>query len=254
MSFDPIQERRTQKYTRAELKEFWQGSGVVAQRLLKENPALYKELHDAGERVGVVGKSMAPNPQPYVKNYAPEPKQYSAGELSALRRHSEAEVRTFFADAKKANEVFTSDRNLYEEWRDSGVSFGLFKAREVPYQPVKHPAPEPLHRVSDLLCDESHIPRGSELPWSQVEQLINQKLSRERDAQEAVTAKAESDGQAELAKLTAAQQLEQAERDRKQRDLDRLAELIAPKPPVVTEPGEVLLQRELAKEKAKVAG
>jgi len=252
MTFNPIEDRRNQKYTYQELKTFWQGPGRIVQRTKEQNPTLYAELHAAGEAANLIGKSLSPNPQPYVKNYEPAPRQYSADELAAHGRHSEADVRAFFADAKKANEVFTSDRNLYEQWRESAVAFGMFKSREVPYVPVKLPEPEPLHRISDLLADESHLERGTSLPWEQVQQLVAQKVQRDRQVQEAVAAKAESDRQLEIEKLTTAQKLEQDKRDKEVRDLQRLSELIAPKPIVTPEPIALETARAIAQERKSV--
>ena len=247
MSFDPIQERRTQKYTPAELKAFWQGPGYVVQRLLRENPALYQELHTAGEKAGVIGKSMAPNPAPNV--YKPPTKTYTPSELVARGRYSEAEIRAFF-NSKESNDVFTSDRNLYELKREAAVSYGMFEPHEIPYVPTKPAEPEYLHRVSDELADESNIARGTTLPWAQVEQLVQQKVQRAKQAQEAAASKIAQDRATELATLTAKQQADQAERDRKQADLDRLAELIAPKPPVETEPIPLATARAIAQERA----
>ena len=44
-----------------------------------------------------------------------------SGTVCANAAISNSVVRAFFSDAKKANEVFTSDRNLYEEWRDQAA-------------------------------------------------------------------------------------------------------------------------------------
>jgi hypothetical protein len=248
--FDPIQEKRSQRYTRQELKDFWQGPGSVVQRLKKENPALYQELHTAGEQAGVIGKSLAPTPALNTP-YKPPTRTYSADELAARGRYSEQDIRAFFADAKTANALFHSDRNEYEARREAGVTYGLFQAREVPYVPAKPAEAETLHRVSDQLCDESSIPRGSLLPWVQIEQLCEQQVQRARKAQADADAKIAQDRAAELEKLTARQQADQAERDRKQADLDRLAVLIAPKPIVTPEPTALATARLVAAEKAK---
>jgi hypothetical protein len=253
MTFNPILEKRNQQYSYQELKTFWQGPGRIVQRTKEQNPALYAELHAAGEAANLIGKSLSPNPQPYVKNYAPAPRQYSADELATRGQYSETEIRAFFADAKKANELFHSDRNEYESRREAGVSYGLFKARETPYVPVKPPEPEYLHPVSNELADASHIERGSRLPWNQVEQLITQKLSREREAQEAVAAKVESDRAAELEKLTAAQRADEAVRLQKIADLDRIQQLIAPQPTKTPEPLELATARAVAAEKQTAA-
>jgi len=250
MSYDPIQERRTQKYTPAELKAFWQGPGYVVQRLLRENPALYQELHTAGEKAGVIGKSMAPNPAPNV--YKPPTKTYTPSELVARGRYSEAAIRAYF-NSNASSDEFHSDRNEYERKREAGVSYGLFEPRAIPYIPTKPPAPEWTMRISDELADESNIERGTEINSAQLEQLCRQKVDRARQAQEAADAKVAADRAAELAKLTAVQQSEQAVRDQKQRDLDRLAELIAPKPIQAPEPAQLATARAIAMEKAKVA-
>jgi len=251
MSYDPIQERRTQKYTRAELKDFWQGSGVVAQRLLKENPALYKELHDAGERVGVVGKSMAPNPAPNVP-YRPPTKTYTPSELAARGRYSEAEIRAYF-NSKESSDEFHSDRNEYERKREAGVSYGLFGPRPIPYIPTKPPAPEWRLKISDELADASNLPRGTEVNEAQLEQLCRQKVQRARQAQEAADAKVAGDRQAELEKLSAKQQADQAERDRKQADADRLAALLVPLQTPPAEDPALATARAIAAERAKQA-
>jgi hypothetical protein len=248
--FDPIQEQRAQKYTRAELKNFWQGPGSVVQRLKKENPALYKELQDAGVAANVIGKSLAPTPAPNVP-YKPPTRQYEERELALRGQFSETEIRAFFADAKKANALFQSDRNEYEARREAGVSYGMFQAREVPYVPTKSAEPEYLHRISDELADESNLPHGTSLPWSQVEELCSLKVQRARKALADADAKADADRQAELEKLTAAQKLDQQQQDQKQRDLDRLAELVLPKQTPTPEPIALATARVIAQEKAK---
>jgi hypothetical protein len=246
MSFDPIAEKRTARWTKQELKTFWQGPDV--QRTRRENPALYRELHEAGERAGVVGKSMAPIPAPNVP-YKPPTRSYTADELVARGQYSEQEIRKFF-NSEEANKVFTSDRNEYERKREAGVSYGLFDKREVPYVPTKPAEPDWTMRISDELARESNLPIGTIVNSEQLEQLCEQKVQRARQAQAAADAKAAADRQAELAKLTAAQQLEQTARDQKQRDLDRLVELTTPKQTPAPEPAQVATARLVAQEKA----
>lgn len=250
MTFDPIAEQRSQKYTHAELKNFWQGPGTVVQRLKKENPALYKELQDAGVAANVIGKSLAPTPAPNTP-YRPPTRQYEERDLVLHGRYSEQDIRAFFADAKTANALFHSDRNEYEARREAGVSYGLFQAREVPYVPVVPPAPEWTMRISDELAKESNLPIGTIVNEAQLSQLCRQSVARARQAQEAADAKADADRAVELATLTAKQQAEQAARDRHQADLDRLVELTIPKQTPTPEPAPLATARLVAQEKAK---
>jgi hypothetical protein len=138
--FNPLEEKRNARYTRQELKEFWQGPGVVVQRLRTENPALYAELHAEGERAGVVGKSMAPNPAPNTP-YKPPTKTYTAGELAARGRHSETYCRELFAsgDGRAARELHETDREGYEDAKDSAIAYGILPPRSTP-----RPAPAPV--------------------------------------------------------------------------------------------------------------
>jgi hypothetical protein len=251
MSFDPIASSRTQRFTKQELKDFWQGPGRIVQRTKEENPALYAELHIAGEQAGILGKSLAQTPQPYVKNYKPAPKQYSANELAARGRRTEAEVRAFFADAKKANDLFHSDRNEYERMRESGVSYGLFEPRVIPYQPTKPAEPAWTMRISDELATESNLPIGTVVNSAQLEQLCQQRVDRARKVEADAAAKLEADRLAEIAKLSARQQADQAERDRKLADLQRLEQLIQPQPVVTQEPTALATARLVAAERAK---
>jgi hypothetical protein len=252
MTFDPIQEKRNQKYTLKELDGVFKGSGKKLQEFKEQNPTLYAQYRRDYEAMGGIGKNLSPNPQPYVKNYAPAPKQYSADELVARGRYSEAEIRAFF-NSKAANDTFTTDRNLYELKREAAVSYGLFEPHEIPYVPTKPAEPEYLHRVSDELADESNIARGTTLPWAQVEQLVQQKVQRAKDKQAAADAKLAGERQAELEKLTAAQKLEQAARDKKQADADRLAALLVPAQTPSPEDPALATARAIAAEKAKAA-
>ncbi len=252
--FDPIQERRTQKYTHAELKNFWQGPGYVVQRLLRENPALYQELHTAGEQAGVVGKSLAPRPASNV--YKPPTRSYSAEELKLRGEFTESYCRQLFAsgDAKAAKALYESDRESYEDAKDASISFNILPPRLTP-RPAPAPvaAPEWTGQITNELADESGVPRGQLWTDSQIYQMCRQRVQRVREKQEAADAKVAQERASELAKLTAAQQLEQDARDQKQRDLDRLAVLIAPKPSETPEALDVAVQRAVAAEKQTVA-
>src|SRR6266478_3116493 len=106
--FDPIAAKRNQKYTREELTDFFKGSGTVAQRLRKENPAKYEELHAEAEKMNILGPSLIKAPAPNTP-YKPPTRTYTAEELVARGQYSEAEIRAFF-NSKEANDVFTSDR------------------------------------------------------------------------------------------------------------------------------------------------
>jgi hypothetical protein len=250
MTFNPILEKRNQQYTVQELKTFWQGPGRIVQRTKEQNPALYAELHAEGERLGVLGKSLAPNPAPNV--YRVPTKSYTPGELTLRGQFTEAYCRQLFASgsSKEATELFNKDREAYEDAKDAAIAFDILPARLTPRpQPAPVAAPEPLHRVSDQLAKESNLPLGTELPWSQVQQLCQQQVDRARKAQADADAKAAEARADELAMLTARQQADQAVRDQKQRDLDRLQELIAPKPVETTEPLPLAVARAVAAEK-----
>jgi hypothetical protein len=251
MSFDPIEAKRTARWTKQELKQFWQGPDV--QRTQRENPALYQQLHIAGEQAGVIGKSLRGTPAPNVP-YKPPTKTYTPEELKLRGDFTESYCRELFGsgNSSAAKALFETDPERYQDAKDASISFGILPPRSTPRPPAP-PAPvkEYLHPVSDQLCDESGIPRGSLLPWEQVSQLCQQKVDRARKVQADADAKADADRQAELATLTARQQAEQVERDQKQRDLDRLVELTTPKPVVTPEPVQLATARLLAQEKAK---
>jgi len=249
MSFDPIEAKRIARWTKHELKDFWQGPDV--QKTLRENPTLYRELHIAGEKAGVIGKSMAPNPAPNVP-YRPPTKTYTTAELAARGQYSEAAIRAYF-NSKASSDEFHGDRNEYERKREAGVSYGLFEPRETPYVPPKPAEPEWTMRISDELATESNLPIGTVVNSAQLEQLCGQRVLRTRQAQEAADARVAQDRATELVTLTAKQRADQAERDRKQADLDRLVELTTPKPSIVPEPIPLATARVIAMEKAKVA-
>jgi hypothetical protein len=255
MTFDPIADKRNQKYTREELTSFFKGSAAVAQRLKKENPAKYQELRRSAEQMGIVGPSLIGTPAPNTP-YRQPAKTYTPEELKLRGEFTETYCRELFAsgDAKAARELHETNREGYENAKDAAISFGILPARTTPRpQPAPVAAPEPLHRISPELADESGLPRDVLLPWAQVELLCEQKVARARKAQADADTKADADRQAELAKLTSRQQADQAERDRKQADLDRLQELITPKPVVTPEPVQLATARAIAAEKAVAA-
>src|SRR5258708_17308720 len=249
MTFNPIEQKRNQKYTRVELDAFFKGSFAEAQRVKRENPSLYKEYRDAYEAMGIFAPSLIGTPAPNVP-YKPPTRTYAPSELTSRGQYSEAEIRTYF-NSKASSDEFHSDRNEYERKREAGVSYGLFEPRAIPYITTKPPEHEFLHRVSDDLCAESNLPKGTALPWDAITQLCAQKVQRGRDARQLADKKAAADRAAELATLTAKQQAEQAARDRHQADLDRLVELTTPKPSIVPEPIPLATARLVAQEREK---
>jgi hypothetical protein len=255
MTFDPIADKRNQKYTREELTSFFKGSAAVAQRLKKENPAKYQELRRSAEEMGIVGPSLIGTPAPNVP-YKPPTRSYSADELKLRGDFTESYCRELFAsgNSSAAKALFEADPERYQDAKDASISFGILPPRSTPRPPAPPVVePEPLHRISNELALESGLPPGTSVPWPQFEQLIEQKLARARKVQADAAAKLEADRQMELATLTAKQQADQAQRDQKQRDLDRLAELIAPKPTETPEAHDVAVQRAIAAEKAVAA-
>jgi hypothetical protein len=249
--FDPIEAKRNQKYTREELTDFFKGSGTVAQRLRKENPAKYEELHAEAEKMNILGPSLIKPAAPNVP-YRPPTRTYTPQELAARGRFTEDYCRQMFAsgDARAARELHETNREAYEDVKDSAIAFGILPPRLTP-RPAPAPVavPEYKHQISNELADESGLPRGTTLPWAQVEQLVQQKVDRDRQAQEAVAAKVAQDRATEVATLTAKQAADQEVRNQKQRDLDRLAELIAPKPIQTAEPVALAVARAVAAEK-----
>lgn len=243
------------EHSLADVEKVWGDRAIpgAAQKLFKENRPLHDSLRKAAEVYKLLGPSSYGTPAPNTP-YKPPTRTYTSAELAARGQFTESYCRELFSSgsAKAARELYETDREGYEDAKDSAIAYGILPARSTP-RPAPAPVatPEPLHRVSDLLCDESHIPRGSELPWEQVQQLVAQKVQRDRQAQADADAKVAADRAAELEKLTAAEKLEQAARDQKQRDLDRLAELIAPKPVVVPEPIALATARVIAQEKEK---
>jgi len=203
--------------------------------------------------MGLIGPSAYGTPAPNTP-YRPPTKTYTPEELKLRGDFSEARCRELFASgsSKEATELYNTNREAYENAKDAAISFNVLPPRLTP-RPAPAPvaAPEPLHRISNELADESNIPRGSELPWSQIEQLCSQKVQRERQKQADADAKVAAERQAELASLTAKQQAEQAQQDQKQRDLDRLAELVLPKAVVTPEPAQLATARVIAQERAK---
>jgi len=244
MTFDPIEAKRTARYTRQELKEFWTGPLHVKQKLFRENRAKYEELHLAGEQEGLLGPSLIKPAAPNTP-YRPPAKTYTPGELKLRGEFTESYCRELFAsgNSSAAKALFETDPERYQDAKDASISFGILPPRSTPRPPAPPVVePEPLHRISNELALESGLPPGTSVPWPQFEQLIEQKLARARKVQADAAAKLEADRQTELATLTAKQQADQAQRDQKQRDLDRLAELIAPKPIVTPEAPAVAVQ------------
>jgi hypothetical protein len=251
--FDPIEAKRNARYTREELTEFFKGNGTVAQRLKRENPPKYAELHAEAEKLNILGPSLIKTPAPNTP-YKPPTRSYTPSELVVRGQFTESYCRELFAsgDSKAAKALFEANPERYQDAKDASISFGILPPRLTPRPPAP-PAPvkEYLHRVSDELADESHIARGTTLPWAQVEQLVQQKVQRARQVQEAADAKVAADRATELATLTAKQQAEQVARDRHQADLDRLVELTTPKPNVTLEPAQLATAKAVAEERAK---
>ena len=253
MTFDPIADKRNQKYTREELTSFFKGSAAVAQRLKKENPAKYAEIRRSAEEMGIVGPSLIGTPAPNTP-YRPPTKTYSADELKLRGDFTESYCRDLFAsgNSSAAKALFETDPERYQDAKDASISFGILPPRSTPRpQPAPVAARESLHRISPELAAENGLPRDVELPWAQVEQLIQQRVQRARLAQEDADAKAAEARSAELATLTAAQKLEQDKRDKEVRDLQRLSELITPLPVKAPEPLQLASARAIAAEKAK---
>ncbi len=253
MSFDPIEAKRNARYTREELTEFFKGNGTVAQRLRKENPAKYQELHAEAEKMNILGPSLIKAPAPNTP-YKPPTRSYSADELVARGQFTESYCRELFAsgDSKAAKALFEADPERYQDAKDASISFGILPPRSTP-RPAPAPvsAPEFTMRISDELAAESNLPVGTVVNSQQLEQLCQQKVDRARKVQADADAKIAQDRATELATLTARQQADQAQRDQQQRDLDRLAELIAPKPIETPEPPQLATARLVAQEKAK---
>lgn len=227
------------------------GDAAKASRMFRENRPLYDSLRKAAEDYKILGPSLIKTPAPNTP-YKPPVKTYTPSELKLRGDFSEDYCRQLFAsgDAKAAKALFESDREAYENVKDSAIAFGILPARLTPRpQPAPVAAPEPLHRISPELAAESGLPRDVELPWAQVTQLIEQKLDRARKAQADADAKADADRQVELAALTARQQADEAVRLQKQADLDRLAALLVPAQTPTPEDPAIALQRAIAAEK-----
>jgi len=160
------------------------GDAVAASRLHRENKPLYDSLRKAAVAYKILDAPAYGTPAPNVPYQKPT-RQYNSEELVLRGRWSEQEIKNFFANAKEANDLFNSDRDAYEEKRLCAVSFGILPAREVPYVAKPKPVIEPEWKmvISDSLADESSLPRGTEITWPQLQQLIRQSI--ERRAQEA---------------------------------------------------------------------
>src|ERR1700682_2639406 len=177
MTYDPIAEKRAMQYSKKELDAIFKdkGSGKIAMKLMTENPTLYKTMRKEYEAQGGIGASAFLPPAPNVPYQKPT-RQYNSEERVFRGRWSEQEIKDFFENAKEANDLFNSDRDEYELRRLCAVSYGRLPAREVPYVPTPRPVvePEPKMVIGDALADESNIPRGTEVTWAQLEQLIHQ--------------------------------------------------------------------------------
>src|ERR1700687_294835 len=217
MAYDSIKAAREQGYTREELKTWLTGSLKDLDAFKKEHPAEFQQRRAIAERLGIVGPSAYGTPAPNTPYKRPT-RTYTPSELALHGQYSEAAIRAYF-NSKESSDEFHSDRNEYERKREAGVSYGLFEKRATPYIPTKPAEPEWTMTISNELGDESNLPRGTVVNSEQLSQLCQQKVDRARQAQEAADAKLAADRATELATLTARQQADQADRDRKQRDL-----------------------------------
>jgi len=184
--FDPIQEKRNQKWTRQELDSFFKGPGKIVQEVKQNNPTLYAEYRRAYEQMGGIGKSLAPNPAPYVnvENYeSPTTRRFTDQEIELRGRYSEAECKRFISSSKEATELFENNRDEFEQRRLAAVSYGLVTPRVVPYTPQPKPVVEPgFMTLSEDMARTAHLPAGTKVTIAQFCDLITQGI--ERRAQE----------------------------------------------------------------------
>jgi hypothetical protein len=228
---DPIRDARNQKFTRAELDSFFKGSGRIQQEVKENNPALYAEYRTEYERLGGIGKSLAPHPAPNVPYKAPQ-RSYTPEELKLRGEFTKEYCQELFGsgNSKAATELFKTNESRYQDAKDAAISFNILPPRSTPRpQPAPVASPEWTMRISDELAKESNLPIGTIVNEKTLEQLCLQKTVRAKETKEAADAKLESDRQAELKTLTARQQADEAIRLQKIADLDRIVELTAPK-------------------------
>ncbi len=173
--FDPIQEKRNQKWTRQELDAFFKGkgSGVELMKLKRENPTLYGEYRRAYEAQGGIGASAILPPAPYTTG-TPQ-KSYTDRELFLRAKYSLAELTTFFQSNKSNNpgskeetpsSLFRTNRAEYEERREAAACYGLIP--ESPSTPHRTPQartePQPgsgeTFELDPRICKELSLPEG----------------------------------------------------------------------------------------------
>jgi hypothetical protein len=230
MSQDKYDPRKPlSEHSREDIEKVWGKNAIpgAQQRLYIENRPLHDSLRLGAVAYGILEPARG-TPVPYTKNYEPPAKHPTENEVSLRGEYSKKEIKEFFDNAKASSALFNSDRNEYERRREAGVLFGTFDPREPRYVPTKpvEEHPEWTLAISDELADATGTKRGTVVNEKELERLCLQKAVREREAQEALDAKAKAD--AETAKLTEAQRLEKAERDRKQNDLDDLVRKVVP--------------------------
>jgi len=166
--FDPIQEKRNQKYTREELNSVFK-NGAVAMRLMTENPELYRAMRAEAEALGILGPKAIGDPAPYTT--APPQKSYSDRELFLRAKFSLEELKTFFrsnnAGKENPSTLFRTNPAEYAERREAAVSYGLLPSepstpQRTPQTRTTEPQPESgeLFELDSRICQELGLPVG----------------------------------------------------------------------------------------------
>jgi hypothetical protein len=166
--FDPVQEKRNQKYTREELNSVFK-NGAVAMRLMTENPALYGTMRREAEALGILGPKAIGDPAPYTTR-KPQ-KSYTDRELFLRAKFTAQECREFFnapAGSKtNPSTLFQTNREAYEEIREASVAHGVLPA--TPSTPHRTPQARPTEpqpgsgetfELDARICQELSLPAG----------------------------------------------------------------------------------------------
>jgi hypothetical protein len=167
--FDPIQEKRSQKYTREELNSVFK-NGAVAMRLMKENPELYRTMRKEYEALGLIGPKAIGDPAPYTT--ALPQRNFTDRELFLRAKYSLEELTTFFrsnnaGSKENPSTLFRTNPAEYAERREAAVSYGLLP--ESPSTPQRTPQarttePQPgsgeLFELDSRICQELSLPDG----------------------------------------------------------------------------------------------
>jgi hypothetical protein len=162
------------KFTREQVLEVFgpgKGTGAVANRLFKENPALYQEIKQSA--ITEHGLLAPPRANPWWgKNGEPKQRVYSDEEIAARAQFTEAECREMYgrsgSDGNKNNVSALAKDNpaRLAILRAAAVSYGILPetpntvVRPVP-KPAQHePEDDGLVAIGEDLARRGNLPAG----------------------------------------------------------------------------------------------